>query len=63
MRDLTGKHDSFKCHFGVLRVMQSHNPMKNLNLLLKYFVLALPIYTLKQKFGIIKRYLVDEWVR
>lgn len=35
MRDLTGKHDSFKCHFGVLRVMQSHNPMKNLKLTVK----------------------------
>lgn len=35
MRDLTGKYDSFKCHFGVLRVMQSHNPMKNLKLTVK----------------------------
>lgn len=35
MRDLTGKHDSFKCYFGVLRVMQSHNPMKNLKLTVK----------------------------
>lgn len=35
MRDLTGKHDSFKCHFGVFRVMQSHNPMKNLKLTVK----------------------------
>lgn len=35
MRDLTGKHDSFKCHFGVLRVMQSYNPMKNLKLTVK----------------------------
>lgn len=35
MRDLTGKHDSFKRHFGVFRVMQSHNPMKNLKLTVK----------------------------
>lgn len=35
MRDLIGKYDSFKCHFGVLRVMQSHNPMKNLKLTVK----------------------------
>lgn len=35
MRDLIGKHDSFKCHFGVFRVMQSHNPMKNLKLTVK----------------------------
>lgn len=35
MRDLTGKYDSFKCHFEVLRVMQSHNPMKNLKLTVK----------------------------
>lgn len=66
MRDLTGlkgKHNSIKCYFGVLKVTQSLNPMKNSNLLLKYFVLALPIYTLKQKFEIIKRYKVDEWIR
>lgn len=35
MRDLIGKYDSFKCHFGVFRVMQSHNPMKNLKLPVK----------------------------
>lgn len=50
MRDLTGKHDSFKCHFGVFRVMQSHNPMKNLKLTVKILRVGTTNIYLETKF-------------